>query len=183
MASPLLGLLGGDAALGPMASPLLGRAVLRSRRGRQGEEAGAGRLPQPSLKDWTHRGASRICPHCANVKSCPVGFSVVLPAQRWWALPQLHRAADQGAPRQLELWCHQDTLGMAPSRSRCSELSAQGRFDRRPHPLRNQLSTGTSVDVSTAEDARDGSLRSVAGSRGVPHVKRSAPRWGGGYQG
>ena len=38
-------LLGGDAALGPMAPPLPGRALPRSWWGHRGEEAGAGRLP------------------------------------------------------------------------------------------------------------------------------------------
>ena len=44
-----------------------------------GEEASAGRLPQPGAEDWPGGGTSRVHPDRADVEPRPMGFSMVLP--------------------------------------------------------------------------------------------------------
>ena len=54
------------------------------------------------------------------------------------------------------------------------EEAARGRSDRHVCPFGCPPSTGTLVDVSTAEDGRDGSRRLVSRPRGMPDVQRGA---------
>ena len=161
-------------SLGPLAPPLSDRALLCSRWGHRGEEAGAGRLPQPGVEDRLSRGASRVHPHRADIQSCLVGLSVVLPPQRRRPLPCLHQAPDLESSRELELWHHQDSLVLDPPPPRRFEDAARGGFNRRARPLGGPPSTGAPIDVSAAEDGRDGPRCFIMGPQGLPDVQRGA---------